>query len=122
MGAGKSSVGRELARLIGVEFMDLDHEIERTERRSIREIFEEFGEPRFRQIEREALERTARRHTGAVIALGGGAYVTEENRAIADSSGVVVWLKVSFENAQARVKMDASRPLSQDREKAGRLL
>ena len=121
MGAGKTSVGRELARLVGAEFMDLDREIERTERRSIREIFEEFGEPRFREIEREALKRTANRHAGAVIALGGGAYVSEENRAIADGAGVTVWLKVSFDNALARVKMDASRPLFQDREKAERL-
>jgi shikimate kinase len=121
MGAGKTSVGRKLARLIQADFFDLDREVERAERLAIPEIFERFGEARFRDLERQALKRTAAFPGPAVIALGGGAYVSPENRAIADAAGVTVWLKVSIENARARVKMDASRPLFQDREKAEQL-
>jgi shikimate kinase len=120
MGAGKSSVGRELAALLHWDLVDLDVEIERAERTTIRELFEKLGEPRFRQIEREMLTRVSVRND-AVIALGGGAYVDPENQAIVEASGLSVWLKVSFENAVSRVTMDGARPLFQDRAKAERL-
>src|SRR5262245_29535587 len=121
MGAGKTSVGRELARLLGAPFIDLDSEIERTEGLAIREIFERMGEPRFREIERAALDRISALPTPAVVALGGGAYISAENRAITDASGTAVWLKVSFANVVSRVTINASRPLFQDLKMAERL-
>jgi shikimate kinase len=120
MGAGKSSVGRRLAALLGWDFVDLDTEIELREGLQIRQIFEQFGEPRFREIERETLRRVAGR-VRAVVSLGGGAYVDPENQSVADATGVTVWLKVSFENALGRVTIDGARPLFQDRERAERL-
>ncbi|HEX4996968.1 MAG TPA: shikimate kinase [Terriglobia bacterium] len=120
MGAGKTTVGRALAALLHWEFVDLDAEIEREQGITIREIFEKLGEPRFRQIERETLKTVSKR-TDAVIAVGGGAYIDPENRAIADSAGLTVWLKVSFANAVSRVTIGGARPLFQDREKAERL-
>jgi shikimate kinase len=120
MGAGKSSVGRELASLLEWDLVDLDSEIEHAQGMSIREIFEKVGEPEFRKIERDTLKRVSRR-TDTVIALGGGAYIDPENQAIAESAGVTVWLKVSFANALGRVTIGGARPLFNDPEKAKRL-
>ena len=75
MGAGKSSVGRRLAKQLGWKFIDLDEEIERRERRQIAEIFREEGEPHFRSLERLCLKDLSSSASKAVIALGGGAYV-----------------------------------------------
>lgn len=81
MGSGKSSVGRLLARRLGWEFVDLDCEIERKERRTIPEIFEESGEERFRELEREALLYSLDGVTERVIACGGGTVVHSDSRA-----------------------------------------
>src|SRR6478752_4069486 len=89
MGAGKSTVGRELSLKLRCPFLDLDTEIERAEGMPVREIFSRFGEPRFRQLEREHLGRLSVAE-GAVIALGGGAYVDAENRKVVNESGVAV--------------------------------
>lgn len=72
MGSGKSSVGRLLARRLGWEFVDLDREIERKERRTIPEIFENSGEERFRELEHQVLVDTLDGTTDRVIACGGG--------------------------------------------------
>lgn len=109
MGAGKSTIGRSLARRLKRRFIDLDREIVRGEHRSITEIFEEFGEPHFRTLETEYLTRLSTTEN-AVIALGGGAFMDPANRAVAEQSGVTVWLKVSFATVVTRVKMDGTRP------------
>jgi len=121
MGAGKSTVGRRLARALGCRFIDLDKEIEHGERRSIAEIFAEGGEPRFREIERSYLKDVSKAPK-AVIALGGGAFADAENRAVAENSGLTVWLKVSFAKACTRVRMDGTRPMFSNRQKAEQLL
>src|ERR1019366_10438686 len=95
MGAGKSSVGRILSKRLGWKFLDLDQEIERGEHQSIANIFLTSGEPHFRQIERQYLERLSRR-SRVVVALGGGTFVDPANRELADATGLTVWLKVSF--------------------------
>ena len=120
MGAGKSRVGNQLASRLGWRFIDLDAEIEQTEGLPVREIFAKFGEPRFRGIEREHLQRLCT-ETQVVIALGGGAYIDEQNRNLADSAGLTVWLKVSFDNVVHRVTMDGTRPLFADPDQARRL-
>ena len=120
MGAGKSSVGRALSRRLGWRLIDLDAEIERSEKLTVQEIFQRLGEPRFRQLERQHLENAAGRQN-VVIALGGGAYVNAENRALIDSTGISVWLKVEFPNILKRVKIDGTRPLFGDNDRAERL-
>jgi shikimate kinase len=120
MGAGKSTVGRELSLILHRPLMDLDAEIEKAEGITVREIFARFGEPRFRQIEREHLKRISEA-SPAIVALGGGAYVDPENRRIVDDSGVTVWLDASFSTIRERVRPDGTRPLLADLEQARRL-
>jgi shikimate kinase len=120
MGAGKSTVGRELSLKLHCPFVDLDAEIEKTEGISVREIFARSGEARFRQIEREHLKRISEA-SPAIIALGGGAYIDPENRKVADESGVAVWLDASFSAIRDRIRPDGTRPLLADLERARRL-
>jgi shikimate kinase len=120
MGAGKTSVGRALSRKLGWSFSDLDQEIEKTNKITVQEIFKRFGEPHFRQLERDHLRRLSTK-PNTVVALGGGAYIDPENRQLAESSGLTVWLKASFETIRQRVKIDGSRPLFDDNDRAARL-
>lgn len=80
MGSGKSSVGRLLARRLGWEFVDLDREIERKERRTIPEIFKNSGEERFRELEHQVLVDTLGSTTDRIIACGGGTVTHEDSR------------------------------------------
>jgi shikimate kinase len=120
MGAGKSTVGRELSLMLHCPFMDLDAEIEKTEGIPVREIFARFGEARFRQIERDHLKRISEM-SPAIVALGGGAYIDPENRKIVDESGVAVWLEATFSTIRDRVRPDGTRPLLADIEQARRI-
>lgn len=117
MGSGKSTVGRALAERLGWSFFDIDAEIERAERQAIGRIFAAHGEPEFRRIETEAIRRrVASVEVGkpAVVALGGGAFTIESNRALLKNNGVTVWLDCPFAIVARRVAGDASRPLAQD--------
>jgi len=117
MGAGKTTVGRRLAKKLGWTFVDLDEEIERRERRAVAEIFKADGEPYFRNLERRYLKDLSS-SSESVIALGGGAFLSPENREIAETTGLTVWLKVSFGNIRLRVKIDGTRPNFPDPERA----
>ena len=94
MGAGKTTVGQALAARLGWRFADLDDLIEAQERRTIGQIFSEDGEPRFRHIESQALERAVDSGAGSmVLALGGGAFVDERSRELLRDRGIrAVWL------------------------------
>jgi len=124
MGSGKSTVGRELARMMGWSFFDTDDEIEAAEGMAISEIFETRGEAEFRRIE----SAIVRRHVGwigqgrpAVVALGGGAFVAEANRRLLLGNGVAVWLDCPWETVQRRVSQAAHRPLARHAENFRRL-
>jgi shikimate kinase len=120
MGSGKSTVGRELSARLGWRFVDLDAEIEAAEGVAVREIFERLGEPRFRQLEREHLDRVSGLDR-VVVALGGGAYADPENRRRVNATGVAVWLNASLRRVRDRIRPDGKRPLFQDPERAKRL-
>jgi shikimate kinase len=117
MGAGKTTVGRCLAKKLGWTFLDLDEELERREGRAIADIFRIDGETHFRSLEHFCLKDLSS-SPDAVIALGGGAFISPENREIAETTGLTVWLKVSFGNIRLRVKIDGTRPNFLDPAKA----
>jgi shikimate kinase len=109
-GAGKSVVGRELAGRLGVPFVDLDAEIERTAGRRITEIFAEDGEAAFRALEAEALV-DAGSQDPAVVACGGGVVLEPANRVTLRATGVTVFLDVPLEDLRRRVRPASDRPL-----------
>ncbi len=110
MGAGKSTVGRIIARALGMRFVDLDEEIEKKAGMSIPEIFSKYGEEHFRDIESEIIKEVSSL-SNAVIVTGGGAVIREENRKMLRENGVIVYLHVEPEEAFRRLKDDTSRPL-----------
>jgi 3-dehydroquinate synthetase len=117
MGAGKSKLARELARLTNRPFVDTDREIEKRFG-PIGELFEQ-GEPRFRQIEEQIVAEALAGPT-AVIALGGGAVLSESTRKRLRRTAFVAWVTVDVETAWARVG-NSGRPLARDREEFERL-
>lgn len=110
MGAGKTAVGMALARSLGVPFRDSDEEIVQAADRSIAEIFERDGEAFFRARETEVLHRLL---TGApcVLSTGGGAFLSEANRAMIRGVGVSVWLRADLDVLWQRVRHKNTRPL-----------
>jgi shikimate kinase len=108
-GSGKTTVGRVLARLLGVALRDTDQEIERRQARSISDIFVDEGEPAFRELERAEVALALSSHHG-VLALGGGA-VMEPATAAALAGHTVVFLDVGIADAATRVGFNRSRPL-----------
>jgi shikimate kinase len=108
-GAGKTTVGKLLAKNLGVEFRDTDIDIEKTAGKSVSDIFVDSGESTFRQLETEALKTALADHSG-VLALGGGAVLAQENRDLLHGHNVV-WLQVDLTNAATRVGLNTSRPL-----------
>ena len=108
-GSGKTTVGRVLAKLLGVELRDTDHAIEVKQRQSISDIFMDAGEPRFRELERAEVAASLASHTG-VLALGGGA-VMDPVTSAALAGQTVVFLEVGIADAAKRVGFDRSRPL-----------
>ena len=110
MGAGKSTVGRRLADRLGVRFVDSDSEIETAADMTIPEIFERFDEQYFRDGERRVIARLLADEP-CVLATGGGAFLSSENRKMIGESGVSVWIKADLETLWDRVKDKTSRPL-----------
>jgi shikimate kinase len=114
MGAGKTSVGRALARRLDWQPVDVDELIEQRERLPVSEIFARHGEPYFRAAEREVLtEQLPKRHV--VVATGGGTFVDPVNRAVINHDGASVWLDAPIDRLIARIPADGRRPLAADR-------
>ena len=110
MGAGKSTVGRRLARDIGLEFIDSDIEIVEAAGCTIADIFEIYGETLFRDLEKRVMLRLLGSEP-AVIATGGGAFMNAEIREAIEAHGVSVWLKADVEVLVERVSRRDTRPL-----------
>ena len=110
MMSGKSTIGRKIAERLDCRFIDLDEAIERETGRSISEWFE-FGEPAFRQIESETLQKVLTDDCFCVIATGGGVVLDEGNRRLCRSRGFVVYLDVTLDELASRVSGPSGRPL-----------
>jgi shikimate kinase len=110
MGVGKSTVGRRLARRLGLAFVDSDEEIERAAVHTIPEIFDRFGEASFRDGERRVLRRLIEGGP-KVVATGGGAFMDDETRALILERCLAVWLEADVETLAARVRRRGHRPL-----------
>lgn len=111
MGAGKSSIGRRLAQKLGVPFVDADTEIERAAGRTIPEIFEDLGEPAFRDGERRVIRRLLTDDPPHVLATGGGAFMAPDTRALIKERGHSIWLNADLDVLFERVSRRSNRPL-----------
>jgi shikimate kinase len=120
MGAGKTAIGRELARQLGLEFVDADQEIERRTGADIALIFEKEGEAGFRKREREVIAELTQRE-GVVLATGGGAVLDLANREALKSRGFVIYLKASIGAQAARTAQNRNRPLLETEDRQARL-
>lgn len=120
MGAGKTTVARALARRLNYSVIDLDQLVAEREGRSVPRIIDEDGEQRFREAETLALRDALENNSSCVIALGGGTWTLERNRALVSSyGGWTVWLDAPFELCWQRIKKDGDvRPLARGRESA----
>lgn len=110
MGVGKSSVGRRLATVLGMPFKDADVEVEAAAGRSIPEIFQQLGEPAFRDGERRVIARLLD-EPAHVLATGGGAFVNAQTRQLIKDKAISVWLKADLEVLARRVGRKDTRPL-----------
>ena len=110
MGAGKSAVGRHLARVLHLEFADSDEEVERRTGVDIPFIFEKEGEAGFRKREAAAIDDLSKRDN-LVLATGGGAVVRDENRNHLGGRGYVIYLYTSVDQQVARTAKGRERPL-----------
>ena len=113
MGAGKTTIGKELAKALGYEFIDTDERIEKEQGRKISDIFSKDGEAVFRDMETDLLKRLQNSEGKFILSIGGGMPVREENRRLLRRLGTVVYLKTSKEEIIRRVSGAADRPLLQ---------
>lgn len=119
-GSGKTTIGRQLARRLGVSFVDSDHVIEERLGCSIREFFAREGEDSFRDVEEQVIDDLSQHHEG-VIATGGGSCLRDNNRQRLHERGHVIYLRSTPEDVYRRVKHDTARPLLQVDDPMGRL-
>ena len=110
MGAGKSAIGRRLAARLGLPFADVDLEIERAAGLTIEDIFETYGEPAFRDVERRVVARLLG-EAPHVISTGGGAFMDLDTRQIIAERGISLWLRADLDLLVARTGRRQNRPL-----------
>ncbi|MBI5234715.1 MAG: shikimate kinase [Deltaproteobacteria bacterium] len=122
MGAGKTAVGRALATALGLGFLDTDAAIERESGLTIKDIFANGGEERFRDIESDIIERLSdnKLGSGLVVSVGGGAVIREVNRKRLKGFGCMVCLSASVDETLRRVGSKKNRPLLSQSEAASR--
>ena len=113
MGAGKSTVGKQLATRTGRPFFDIDHEIVKSTGADIQWIFDMEGEEGFRLRESKVLSSVIDSHSSAVIATGGGIILRASNRKVMSATGRVVYLSATKAQLYERTKRDKKRPLLQ---------
>ena len=114
MGAGKTTIGRRLARTLHRPFIDSDQQVEAQTGRTVREIFETDGEDAYRVIESDVLAEALDTRSPSVIAAAGGTVLRESNRARMRDAGTVVWLRADPDVLVERVRNGVHRPLLAD--------
>lgn len=120
MGAGKTTVGKQLASLLGMDFVDCDNEIERRTGVDIAFIFEKEGEAGFRKRERDVIAQISGREQ-VVMATGGGAVLDADNRRDLSARGVVIYLYATVEQQLQRTRHSKNRPLLETEDREARL-
>lgn len=110
MGAGKTAIGRKLATMLSLPFMDSDHEIESVSRMTVPELFERYGESEFRALEQRVILRLLE-NGPQVLSTGGGAFMNAQTREGIAAHGVSVWLKADLDLLMDRVSKKQNRPL-----------
>lgn len=113
MGAGKSTIGRQLAQLLNMDFVDSDQEIEQRAGADISWIFDVEGEDGFRKREERIINELTQRQ-GIVLSTGGGVIVSKDNRNHLSARGIVIYLETTVEKQYQRTQRDKKRPLLQD--------
>ena len=120
MGAGKTSIGRQLAEALGMDFFDSDHEIEARSGATIPWIFDVEGEDGFRKREQTMIDELSQRQN-IVLATGGGAVLSETSRNYLKTRGTVIYLSASIDLLLERTQRDRNRPLLQTENPRARL-
>jgi len=115
MGAGKTTIGKRIADLRNMDFLDSDHEIEKRTGVDISFIFEMEGEEGFRKREQQMITELTQ-HDNTVMATGGGVVLDSENRDLLSARGVVIYLETSLQQQLARTKHSRNRPLLEESE------
>lgn len=113
MGAGKTTVGKQLAKQLGKTFYDADHEIEKRTGVKVSVIFDLEGEVGFRKREADVIEELAQLEN-IILATGGGAVLSEANRAVLQNNGHVIYLRAAVNDLWKRMRYDKQRPLLQN--------
>lgn len=113
MGCGKTTIGKELARVLDFSFVDTDEKIEKDTQKTISEIFAAHGEEYFRNLETKTIEKMAMETEKSVISTGGGLPLREVNADILKKTGFVVYLRVQSKTVEKRLQGDKTRPLLQ---------
>lgn len=113
MGAGKSTIGRQLSQQLNMEFFDSDQEIEKRTGADINWVFDVEGESGFRVRERKIINELTKKQ-GIVLATGGGSIKFKETRNFLSARGIVIYLETTIEKQLSRTKRDKTRPLLKD--------
>jgi shikimate kinase len=112
MGTGKSEVSKKLSKILGWKVIDIDTEIEKSQNMKITEIFKQFGEPGFRDIETETIKKLSK-NKNVIISTGGGAVLRQENIDALRENGVIICLTATPETILKRISNNNDRPLLQ---------
>lgn len=110
MGAGKTAIGRRVGAMLGLPFIDSDHEIESVSRMTIPDLFERYGEPEFRALEQRVIGRLLE-NGPQVLSTGGGAFMNEQTRGAIAGHALSIWLKADIDTLFDRVSKKQNRPL-----------
>ena len=110
-GSGKTTMGLDLAVHLGIQFVDLDQEVEKAEKQSIPEIFQEKGEAHFRQLEKYHLENVIQELDEFVLATGGGTPCFFNNLDLMKEHGSIIYINTPIDRIHQRLANDATRPL-----------
>lgn len=121
MGAGKSVIGRKIATLLDIPFIDGDTEIETAAKMPVAEIFESYGEPEFRRLEASVIKRVLEKGP-QILATGGGAFMNAETRNEIHQNGISLWLSAGIDLLMERVSKKATRPLLKNPDPRGVML